>query len=122
MKEIKPDKNALLSDDELCMKIFERSIQILGGPKKIVSYKRLTWVASLLEAALILVLKELKHKTIDEIAKELGIATTTVRNVLNSDPEKALKYINGESEEEPLHIAGGIAKKAFEELKKESLI
>ena len=81
-------------------------------------------MASLFESALVIVLKEIFNKTTDEIAQELGIATTTVRNILRAEPDKALEYLEKRiqeetTEDENVHIAGGLAKKAFEEIRGE---
>lgn len=109
-------------EDELAYKVFEESLRILGGPRKIVLLQRLTWVSSLLEAALVIVLREIFDKTAEEIAAELGISTNTVRNILRADPERALQYLeekmkDEEAEAKGVHVAGGLAKKAFEEIR-----
>ena len=122
MKEVRPEEVNVPSAEELSMKVFNKAIDILGGPKKIIMYKKLTWVASLFESALVIVLKEVFNKSTEEIAQELGIATTTVRNILRAEPDKALEYLEKRiqeetTEDENVHIAGGLAKKAFEEIK-----
>jgi len=122
MKEVRPAEANVPSAEELSMKVFNKAIDILGGPKKIIMYKKLTWVASLFESALVIVLKEVFNKNTEEIAQELGIATTTVRNILRAEPDKALEYLEKRiqeetTEDENVHIAGGLAKKAFEEIK-----
>ena len=122
MKEVRPAEVNVPSAEELSMKVFNKAIDILGGPKKIIMYKKLTWVSSLFESALVIVLKEVFNKSTEEIAQELGIATTTVRNILRAEPDKALEYLEKRiqeetTEDENVHIAGGLAKKAFEEIK-----
>ncbi|MBC7320558.1 regulatory domain protein [bacterium] len=124
MKEVTVTNVKVPSAEELSMKVFNKAIEILGGPKKVIMYKKLTWVASLFESALVIVLKEVFNKTTDEIAQELGIATTTVRNILKAEPDKALEHLEKRiqeetTDEENVHIAGGLAKKAFEEVKGE---
>lgn len=124
MKEVTVTDVKVPSAEELSMKVFNKAIEILGGPKKVIMYKKLTWVASLFESALVIVLKEVFNKTTDEIAQELGIATTTVRNILKAEPDKALEHLEKRiqeetTDEENVHIAGGLAKKAFEEVKGE---
>lgn len=111
-------------EEELAYRVFERSLRLLGGPRKIVLYQRLTWVSSLLEAALVLVLHRVFEKTPEEIAEELSISVQTVRNILRADPEKAFQYLEEkleahdaeDREAKGVHIAGGLAKKAFEEI------
>jgi len=106
--------------DKMAEKVFLESIKILGGLKKLVEYRNLTWLPSLAEAAYVVVLKNEAFKTYSEIAKELGITETTVKNIATADEEEVKKYIEGELEERPKeHIAGGIAKLAYRKLKEE---
>ena len=57
-------------------------------------------------------------KTYSEIAKELGILESTVKNILSADERKILDYLEGEESKKPKeHIAGEIAKLAYRSLK-----
>ncbi len=104
--------------DKMAEKVFMESINILGGLKKLVQYRNLTWLPSLAEAAYVVVLKNEAAKTYKEIAEILGITETTARNIATADEEKVIEYIEGELEERPKeHIAGGIAKLAYKKLK-----
>jgi len=106
--------------DKMAEKVFMESINILGGLKKLVEYRNLTWLPSLAEAAYVVVLKNEAFKTYGEIAKELGITEQTARNIATADEEKVIEYIKGTLEEKPNeHIAGGIAKLAYRKLKEE---
>ncbi|AEA46774.1 circadian clock protein KaiC [Archaeoglobus veneficus] len=106
--------------DKMAEKVFMESINLLGGLKKLVEYRNLTWLPSLAEAAYVIVLKNEAFKTYGEIAKELGITEQTARNVATADEEKVKEYIEGRLEEKPNeHIAGGIAKLAYRKLKEE---
>lgn len=106
--------------DKMAEKVFYESIKILGGLKKLVEYRNLTWLPSLAEAAYVVVLKNEAFKTYGEIARELGITEQTAKNIANADEEEVRKYLEGELEDKPReHIAGGIAKLAYRKLKDE---
>ncbi len=106
--------------DKMAEKVFLESIKLLGGLKKLVEYRNLTWLPSLAEAAYVIVLKNEAFKTYKEIAEELGITEQTAKNIATADEEEVKKYIEGELEERPReHIAGGIAKLAYKKLKEE---
>ncbi len=104
--------------DKMAEKVFMESIAILGGLRKLVQYRNLTWLPSLAEAAYVVILKNEAAKTYKEIAEFLGITEQTARNIATADEEKVLEYLEGELEERPKeHIAGGIAKYAYRKLK-----
>ncbi|WP_456369635.1 KaiC associated regulatory domain-containing protein [Geoglobus sp.] len=104
--------------DRMAEKVFMKSIELLGGLKKLVEYRNLTWLPSLAEAAYVVVLKNEALKTYSEIARELGITENTVKNIATADESRVMEYIHGELEERPReHIAGGIAKLAYRNLK-----
>ncbi len=105
--------------DHLAERVFQESIKILGGLRKITYYRNLTWLPSLAEAAYIVVLKGELLKTNREIAEELGITEQTVKNVLQADEKEVERYIAGEVEKVDEHKAGGIAKLAYKRVKKE---
>jgi len=98
--------------DALAERIFHESIRILGGLKKLVEYRNLTWLPSLAEAAYVIALKNEAIKTNREIAEHLGITEQTVKNILSADENKVMDYLRGESEAKE-HIAGGLAKLAY---------
>ncbi|ACZ42368.1 conserved hypothetical protein [Thermobaculum terrenum ATCC BAA-798] len=106
--------------DEIVRKVYLKAIDVVGGLRRLVEYRNLTWVPSLIEASYIVVLHELYNKTADEIAEFLGISSSTVYNVLRADTEKVLEKLEEERQEKDLrtHVAGGIAKLAFHELLK----
>jgi len=100
-------------------KVFMESIKILGGLKKLVEYRNLTWLPSLAGAAYVIVLKNELFKSYGEIAEELGVTEQTARNIATADEDKVRKYLEGELERPSEHIAGGIAKIAYRRLKEE---
>ncbi|HDJ96629.1 MAG TPA: bacterio-opsin activator, partial [Candidatus Aenigmarchaeota archaeon] len=72
--EVKP----IIQDIERkVLKTFMKSIEVLGGPKKLIEHRHLTWLPALMEACYIVILKEEYKKTVEEIAKELGITDQT---------------------------------------------
>jgi len=103
--------------DEMAEKVFMESIRILGGLKKLVEYRNLTWLPSLAEAAYVVVLKNEAVKTYGEIARMLGITEQTAKNIATADEEKVKDYIMEGGERPNEHIAGGIAKLAYRALK-----
>jgi len=106
--------------DKMAEKVFHESIRLLGGLRRLVEYRNLTWLPSLAEAAYVVVLKNETFKTYSEIARELGITEQTAKNIATADEEEVGKYIEGELDEKPKeHIAGGIAKLAYRKLKEE---
>lgn len=105
--------------DEMAKRVFLESIEVLGGLKKLVEYRNLTWLPTLAEASYVVILRNEGMKTYSEIAKELGITEQTVRNIITANKEKVMEYLRGEIDELREHIAGGIAKIAYERLKKE---
>lgn len=109
--------------DEKAIQLFLKTLEIAGGPRKLIEKKHLTWVPSLIEACYAVILAE-SGKTQDEIAQFLGIGSQTVRNILRANPEGVKQKLEEEMEKEEkeikTHIAGGLAKLAYEELKKEN--
>ncbi len=105
--------------DKMAEKVFYESIRLLGGLRKLVEFRNLTWLPSLAEAAYVVVLKNEAFKTYGEIARELGITEQTAKNIATADEEEVRKYLEGELERPKEHIAGGIAKLAYKKLKEE---
>lgn len=110
--------------EHLVTRVFFKAIELLGGLNKLVEFKTLTWLPSLVRAAYAIVLKEEYMRSDDEIALKVGIAKATVKNILRADPELALQKIKAleelfseEAKELKVHTAGGIAKLAYREIK-----
>ena len=121
--EVKP---AEVNVEALSLRAFLKAIEILGGLEKLAHYRTLTWLPSLGRAILAIIYKEEYNKTEEEIAQLLGLTKQTVKNMLRAKPEEALKKIEemekeGVSDEDrkelKTHLAGGIAKIAYEEIK-----
>lgn len=105
--------------DGMALRVFLKALEILGGPRKLIELRNLTWVTSLMEAAYAIVLAEEALKTEDDIAAFLGLTRQTVRNILRAEPELVLKKLEGELHEKTprAHTAGGLAKLAYREIK-----
>ncbi|MEO2154523.1 MAG: helix-turn-helix domain-containing protein [Nanoarchaeota archaeon] len=114
--------------DNLAFKTFIKSIELAGGPRQIIEYRNLTWLPSLMRASYVVVLRD-KGYTIDQIAQFLGISETTVKNILSADEKAVLKKLEAKkheelfneklTEEQRAHVAGGLAKLAYEKVKEE---
>ena len=105
--------------DALAMRVFLKALEILGGPKRLIEYRNLTWVPSLIQASYAVVMAKELMKTEDQIAQYLGLTRQTVRNILRADEELVMKKLEGELKEKSLkaHTAGGLAKMAYREIK-----
>lgn len=55
MQEIKPQE---VDIDKIAMDIFNKALDIAGGPRKLIKYRNLTWVPALIESAYAVVLHE----------------------------------------------------------------
>ena len=104
--------------------IFFKSLELLGGLNKLIEYKTLTWLESIVRATYVKILKEEYLKTDEEIAKIVGLTKQTVKNILKSDKEYVMKKINDfeaikkEEKKSREHFAGGLVNWAWELLKK----
>ena len=115
MVEVSPVKRDL---DKEVLRIFMKSIELLGGPRKLIRYRNLTWLPSLMEACYAVALKN-RFKTDEEIARELGVTRQTVRRILESNSLAVMRKLKGEySGRFDEHIAGGIAKLAWREIRR----
>ncbi|GBC97721.1 hypothetical protein HRbin17_00210 [bacterium HR17] len=113
------------SVDFVAMRVFAKALKLLGGPRKLIELRRVTWLPSLMEAVYVVLLHEMERKTAKEIAAALGLTPQTVQNILRAKPEFARKRLEallaGEletaDEETRTHMAGALAKLAFEEMR-----
>ncbi len=104
--------------DELAEELFMESIRMIGGLKRLIEFRNLTWLPSLAEAAYVVILRNEYMKSPQEIAKELGISENTVRNILRADESEIEELLEGKIEKTDEHKAGGLAKMAYKRLKK----
>ncbi|GAP62209.1 hypothetical protein ARMA_0632 [Ardenticatena maritima] len=102
--------------------VFTKAIELVGGPRGLIEHRRLTWLPSLMEAAYAVVLREEAHKSVDEIAAFLGLSTQAVRLMLQASTDAVLERLQGEGEEDShrTHVAGGLAKLAYQALLREA--
>ena len=119
--------NININDNEinyLAERVFFKSIDLLGGLKKLAEYRTLTWLPSIARASYAVVLKEEYLKTEDEIAQFIGLTRNTIRQMLRADENLALyklehfdELTNEEKKQLKVHTAGGIAKLAYKYVK-----
>jgi len=109
-----------VNPDPVVLRVFLKSIELLGGLRKLAEFRALTWLPSIARAAYAVVLKEEFNRTEEEIAREIGLAHQSVRNILRADSNAALEKIKREKEfletegkEPKVHTAGGIVKLAY---------
>ncbi len=100
--------------DEEAFRVFVKAIEIVGGPRKLVELRNLTWVPSLMAASYAVVLRD-RGKTTQEIAAFLGLSTATVERMLAAHGEAVERRLRGERLDE--HMAGALAKEALRRLK-----
>jgi len=63
--------------EALVLRVFLKSIDVLGGLSKLADYKTLTWLPSLARAVYCVVLREEYFKTEEEIAQRVGLTIQT---------------------------------------------
>ena len=102
------------------MRVFLKALELIGGPRKIMEYRNLTWIPSLIEASYAVVLAEEMGKSKEEIAEILGITKQTIQNMFRTGVEEIKEKIMDleKSKGVKAHTAGGLAKWAYEEIKK----
>lgn len=100
------------------MRVFLKSIEILGGPRKLVEHRNLTWLPSLMAASYAIVYSKEKNYTAEQIAEILGMSRQSVEHMLRADAEAIRAKIEaGEQDEErKTHTAGALAKLAYSEI------
>ncbi len=104
--------------DLTALRMFFKALELLGGPRKLIEYRNLTWLPSLMEACYAIVLYNDYMKTDTQIAEFLGLTRNTVTQILRADPELFRAKMEGQLEEKvKTHTAGALAKIAYEEIK-----
>lgn len=117
MREVEPRQ---ASPDGLALLVFLKALELVGGPEELVRRRHLTWVPTLMEAAYAVVLRERYARTEDEIARHLGVSVQTVRQMLRADPERVQARLEADGAADAAardHVAGGLAKRAYRELR-----
>jgi len=106
--------------DSMAIRVFLKALELVGGPRKIMEYRNLTWVPRLLQASYAVVLANEYGYTAERVAKELGLTVQTVRNMLRSDPARVREKLEEElkAKEVKVHTAGGLARWAYDEIRK----
>ncbi|WP_448587784.1 bacterio-opsin activator [Thermocrinis sp.] len=94
--------------ETLVLRVFLKTVDVLGGPEKLVEHKGINWLPSLLLACYSVVLKEEYLEAEQEIAQRLGITLQTVKNILRAEPMKV-----SDTKDLNIHTVGSVAKIAY---------
>ncbi len=84
--EVKPKKDESSDIEKLTQQVFFKTIELLGGIRKLAEYRSLTWLPALARAAYTIVLKEKFLKTEEEIASLVGITKKYCKNDTSCRP------------------------------------
>ena len=116
--EIKPPKDVDIERDEKVLRMLVEAIKIVGGPRKLIGLRNLTWISSLIRALYTVLLRDAGY-TYEEIASKLGVTRATVERIATADPEAVKAKLEGIGEGDiDDHIAGALAKLAYKEMKR----
>lgn len=117
MHVVKPITDLEQQIDDTAMQLFRTSIELAGGPRRLVELRRLTWLPTLMEACFVVALARKFQKTEQEIAQWLGISKITVRQILRAKTEALQEKFEGEvTENQRTHIAGALAKLSYQKI------
>ena len=121
MPVLQPQEIQAADVDTMALQVFLKALELIGGPRRLVEYRNLTWLPSLMAAAYTVVLSNEAYKTEDEIAAFLGLTRNTVRNIRRADPELVRQKLKGEMSRKNLraHMAGALAQWAYQEVKRQ---
>ncbi len=113
--------------DSKALRVFLKTLEMLGGPRELMNYRNLTWLPSLMVAAYTIVLHREYYKTTAEIAEMLGASRNTINQILRADPATVQEKIEAmkkggipekQAKKIRTHVAGGLAKMAYDEIMK----
>ncbi len=109
-----------VNPEAMAIRVFLKALELAGGPRKIMEYRNLTWIPSLLQASFAVVLVHEHGYTMERVAEELGLTVQTVRNMLRADPALVREKLEDElkAREIKVHTAGGLALWAYEEIRR----
>lgn len=128
--------------EERAMRIVTRAIRELGGAAEMVRRREQAMLPALVESAYVLVLREEQQKSVEEIARFLGVSRGAVESVMAAPTEMALPRLRSSSDPaapfdwhtspewndypstdrmEPEFLAGAIAKFAYEIVRREDV-
>jgi probable regulatory domain-containing protein len=96
--------------------LFLAAVDASGGLGRMVRERRLMWLPDLMQAAYIVLQQEDEHRSLEEIADDLGVPRDLVENVLSGPVEQAQEHLEAAPPQEPFelsHLAGGMARRAY---------
>jgi len=109
----KPESESAI--EATVLRVFLKTIDLVGGPRALAERRHLTWANSLMAASYAVVLHEEGLLDAEAIAARLGLSRAAVANILRADPEAALRKLEETEAGAGLrvHLAGGLAKAAY---------
>lgn len=102
--------------DRRVLELFLKTVQSMGGLRRLAQERRLGWLPPLLAGADTLVLQEEEHRRPDEIADLLGISGESVENMLAAPADRAEQFAHApppESLGERETAAGALIRRAL---------
>lgn len=101
------------------MRLFMKSVDLVGGLRGLAERHRLDSLTELMESAYVWVLHEEERRSAEEIADYLALDTATVNAILNSRIDDAIERFQGKralDQQERDATAGGVVRLASRRL------
>jgi len=103
--------------DVMAIRVFLKSLEIIGGPRKLIEYRNLTWIPSLMEASYAIVLHDMLNYTESEIAEFLGVSEKEVKDMLSFQEDFSIEEIFKFKSKPEMKKLGSLVRIAYKKLK-----